>query len=503
MTGATKTNNSNRSGSTIPPPSSLALLAQPLTLPFSGKVIKNRFCKAALSESLAGSNGQLEKQHLDRIVPLYDQWAAGGSGLILTGNVMVDRTMREMEHNVAVEDGRDLGRLKVWAETVHKHGAAIYAQISHPGRQTYGHLTPNPVAPSAIPVSKFHPLITMNPPRALTTEEIQQIIARFVKSSQTLYEAGFDGVELHAAHGYLISQFLNPRTNERTNDQYGGSLENRSRFLKEIVEGIQAVTPKEFSIGVKLNSCDFGRRRQQEKGKDGAVVVGGEEGKEGQDVVEESLEEAVKVAVMLEGLGVDFIEISGGSYESFAAGLLDGKGIPDTPGDTKNKTKDPTTAADATASTSTRTQKREAHFAVFAERISRALKATKVILTGGFVTAAAMTESLHPSSSSDNNTNNEGVHIDMVGLGRTICQEPDLPNLILSGTVTGAIRLPKTPGGFFDDVFICGGNIRRMANGKVPAVTLGTMAVSVYHYAYALDYSKAVVHRVKTLFCSS
>ncbi|KAG0248589.1 hypothetical protein BGZ95_007988, partial [Linnemannia exigua] len=159
----------------------------------------------------------------------------------------------------------------------------------------------------------------MNPPRALTTQEIQQLVTRFVKTSQTLYEAGFDGVELHAAHGYLISQFLNPRTNERSDDQYGGSLENRARFLKEIVEGIQAVTPKEFSIGVKLNSCDFGRRRQQEQAEGSTVVEGDEDSEEGKDVVEENLEEAVQVAVMLEGLGVDFIEISGGSYESFAA----------------------------------------------------------------------------------------------------------------------------------------------------------------------------------------
>ncbi|KAF8948049.1 hypothetical protein BGZ47_006722 [Haplosporangium gracile] len=465
----------NRSGSTIPSQADLALLAQPLTLPFSGKIIKNRFCKAALSESLGGAQGQFDKDHLDRFVPLYDAWAAGGSGLVLTGNVMVDRTMREMEHNVAVEDSRDLGRLKLWAQTVQKHGAAIYAQISHPGRQTHAHLTENPVAPSAIPVSNFHPLMSFNPPRALTTEEIQSIIARFVKTSEVLYEAGFDGIELHAAHGYLISQFLNPRTNERTHDQYGGSLENRARLLTEIVEGIKAVTPKEFSIGVKLNSVDFGRRRQ-----------GGAAGASANEEVDEHLEEAVQVAVMLEGFGVDFIEISGGSYESFAAGLLDGKDIPGgSPSTDNKKTK---------KAPSSSTQKREAHFAVFAERISRALKTTKVILTGGFVTASAMTNSLKPSLTSS------GTHIDMVGLGRTVCQEPDLPNLILSGAVTGAVYLPKTPGGFFDDVFICGGNIRRMAYGKYPVASLGRLVVSCDHYAYSMDYAKVAVHKVKTIF---
>jgi 2,4-dienoyl-CoA reductase-like NADH-dependent reductase (Old Yellow Enzyme family) len=339
-------------------------------------------------------------------------------------------------------------------------------------------------------IDTLHPQLYLNidPPRALTTEEVQSIIARFVKTSEVLYEAGFDGVELHAAHGYLISQFLNPRTNERTHDQYGGSLENRARFLTEVVEGIKRVTPREFSIGVKLNSVDFGRRRRGS----GASASAAAPGAEGEGEVDEDLEEAVKVAVMLEELGVDFIEISGGSYESFAAGLLDGKGVPGgSPNPTINgdKTKTPTTAA-----ASSSTQKREAHFAVFAERISRALKTTKVILTGGFVTASAMTDSLKPTSS------NNGTHIDMVGLGRTVCQEPDLPNLILSGAVTGAVRLPKTPGGFFDDVFICGGNIRRMAYRKYPVTSLGRLAVSCSHYAYSMDYAKVGVHKVKTLF---
>lgn len=252
-------------------------------------------------------------------------------------------------------------------------------------------------------------------------------------------------------------------------------MENRARFLTEIVEGIKKATPKEFSIGVKLNSVDFGRRRQG--------------GASGDEEVDEHLEEAVQVAVMLEGLGVDFIEISGGSYESFATGLLDGNGVPDGSPNATTSTGGDKKAKKAASSS---TQKREAHFAVFAERISRALKTTKIILTGGFVTASAMADSLKST--------NSGTHIDMVGLGRTVCQEPNLPNLILSGAVTGAVRLPKTPGGFFDDVFICGGNIRRMSNGKHPVASLGRLAVSCDHYAYSMDYAKVAVHKVKTIF---
>ncbi|KAG0199629.1 hypothetical protein BGX31_004245, partial [Mortierella sp. GBA43] len=343
---------SSRHGTQILSVEDRALLSQPLTLPFSGKVIKNRFCKAALSESLARPDGQLDKDHLDQFVHLYDAWASGGSGLILTGNFMVDRTMREMELNVAVTDERDLGRLKVLAETVQKHGAAIYAQISHPGRQCHGHLTKEPVAPSAIPISNFHPLMTFYPPRALTIKEIKDLVQSFVTTSVVLHKAGFDGVQLHAAHGYLISQFLNPRTNERT-DEYGGSLENRARFLTEIVKGIKAATPKEFSIGVKLNSVDFGRRRQEsEKSAAGAgldTTAAAAKGQIAAEGVDEHLEEAVKVAAMLEELAVDFIEVSGGSYESFGAGVMDGKEF--------------TSASAPSSQISERTKKREAHFA--------------------------------------------------------------------------------------------------------------------------------------------
>lgn len=326
----------------------------------------------------------------------------------------------------------------------------------------------------------------VDPPRALTIAEIEGLVRSFVKTAVLLHKAGFDGVELHAAHGYLISQFLNPRSNSRT-DEYGGSLENRSRFLAEIVQGIKEATPPEFSIGVKLNSVDFGRRRKEEGG---ALVTASDDS----NSVDEDLEEAVEVAMLLEDLGVDFIEISGGSYESFAAGLMDGKGVPG--------------MLEKEKSVSARTLKREAHFAVFAERISKALSITKVILTGGFVSATAMAESLKTSASASTtekmeneddlaSIDSEVPHIDMVGLGRALCIEPDLPNLIMSGAVTGAVKLPKLPGGFMDDVFVCGGNIRRMAHEKQPLNFLPRMLVSQEHMEYAMGFAKVAIHKVK------
>ncbi|KAG0027126.1 hypothetical protein BGZ82_009141 [Podila clonocystis] len=439
----------NRSGTRALTPAEQQLLSQPLTLPFSGRVIKNRFLKAALSESLARADGQIDKSHTNNLINLYEAWAKGGSGLILTGNIMVDRLHREMEHNVAVEDERDIG-------------AALVAQISHPGRQSHGHLTKNPVAPSAVPVSNFHPLMTFAPPRALTEQEIQSLVQSFTTTAVVLSNAGFDGIELHAAHGYLISQFLNPRTNIRT-DNYGGSLENRARFLSDIVKSIRAATPASFIVGVKLNSVDFGRRRGDNKD---------EASNEGDNGVDKDLEEAVQVSVMLENLGVDFIEISGGSYESFAAGLLDGKGVPNT-----DPASDPTRSA--------RTRQREAHFAVFADKISSALTKTKGENEEGTETAA--------------NATSGKPHIDMVGLGRTICQEPGLPNLVMTGSVTGALTLPQTPGGFMDIVFLCGGNLHRLAAKKSPVTSLGGMLFSRAHYGYGFNYSKVGLHKIKTI----
>ncbi|KAG0326701.1 hypothetical protein BG004_002912 [Podila humilis] len=482
----------SRSGSRVLTKPEQHVLSQTLTLPFSGQVIKNRFCKAALSESLARPDGQIDITHTNHLVNVYSAWAKGGSGLILTGNIMVDPKHREMELNVGVQDQRDIGRLKMWADAVHEHGATLVAQISHPGRQTHGHLTKEPVAPSAVPVSNFHPLMTFENPRALTEQEIQSLIQSFTNTAVVLQKAGFDGVQLHAAHGYLISQFINPRSNIRS-DRYGGSLENRARFLTEIVQSIKAATPDNFIVGVKLNSVDFGRRRQsqnQSQKKNRNNVDGTlEDDYEGDNGVDQDLEEAVQISIMLEQLKVDFIEISGGSYESFAAGILDGKGVPNT-----DPSKDPTL--------SERTRQREAHFAVFADKISSSLSKTKVVLTGGFVSAVAMAEAVQGDLSTDMTTTTTTTrpHIDMIGLGRTICQEPDLPNKVMAGEVTGAVKMPVTPGGFMDLVFFCGGNIHRMSRQKAPLLSAMYMPFSRSHISYGLAYSKIGVHKVKSLF---
>ena len=188
-------------------------LHDPLQLP-CGLVLPNRIMKAAMSEALADS-GNSPGARLER---LYRTWSQGGYGLLVTGNVMVDRTQLGEPDNVVIEDDRDLDALTLWAKSSHDAGVPIWVQLNHPGRQSnplaVGHI---PVAPSAVPMS----LPGSPTPRALTSPEIEDIIERFVTAAAVCETAGFDGVQVHGAHGYLVTQFLSPLTNLR-DDDWGG-----------------------------------------------------------------------------------------------------------------------------------------------------------------------------------------------------------------------------------------------------------------------------------------
>jgi len=201
-----------------------------------------------MNEAIATGEGGVVRQ----FEVLYKTWAEGGAGLLITGNVMVDKRHANEPLAVAVEDERDMQLLELWASAAKSKGGKIWAQVSHPGKQSPKFLNSAPVAPSAIPLKSD----MFIPPRELTEEEILDIIARFTTTSEILMRAGFDGVQLHGAHGYLISQFLSPNHNQRE-DQWGGSLENRMRFVSEVYKSIRAKCGKKFSIGIKLNSSDF------------------------------------------------------------------------------------------------------------------------------------------------------------------------------------------------------------------------------------------------------
>jgi 2,4-dienoyl-CoA reductase-like NADH-dependent reductase (Old Yellow Enzyme family) len=225
-------------------------LHDPLTLP-CGQVLPNRIMKAALSEALSDKQNSPDK----RLERLYTSWSEGGYGLIITGNVMVDRTQLGEPGNVVIEDERDLDALSRWAKTTKDASVPIWVQLNHPGRQsnplTLGH---TPVAPSPVPLN-FPGAAT---PRELTPAEIDDIIERFATAAAVCETAGFDGVQIHGAHGYLVAQFLSPLSNKRT-DEWGGDPERRMRFVLEVVRRIRARVSPGFAVGIKLNSADFQR----------------------------------------------------------------------------------------------------------------------------------------------------------------------------------------------------------------------------------------------------
>ena len=228
------------------------LLAQTLTLP-NGSVLPNRLAKSALSETL----GTMDNRVTPALVRLYERWAQGGTGLLITGNIMVDRRALGEPGNVVIEDDRDLALLKAMAEGVARHGSRLWAQINHPGKQSPKGLNRENVSPSAIPFGKQMQAF-FDTPRELTEPEILDIIARFGRAAGVVKQAGFHGVQIHGAHGYLVSQFLSPKHNVRT-DGWGGSAENRRRFVLAVYQAMRDAVGPDFPIGIKLNSADFQR----------------------------------------------------------------------------------------------------------------------------------------------------------------------------------------------------------------------------------------------------
>ncbi|ASL92810.1 MULTISPECIES: NADH:flavin oxidoreductase/NADH oxidase family protein [Serratia] len=257
----------------------------PLILP-NGSRLPNRLAKAALEENLA-DEGQLPGPALWR---LYRHWGIGGAGLIITGNVMIDGRAMTGPGGVVLEQDTPLEAFKTWAAASRQEGAQVWMQLSHPGRQVMANMGGNAWAPSAIPMAMGKYSKAFAQPEAMSEAQIAEVIARFAASAHAAEKAGFTGVQIHAAHGYLISQFLSPLANQRS-DRWGGELANRARLLLEVVRAVRQRVSPDFCVAVKLNSADFQR--------------GGF-----------SPDEARQVLLMLNELPVDLVELSGGSYES-------------------------------------------------------------------------------------------------------------------------------------------------------------------------------------------
>ena len=258
---------------------------EPLTLP-NGTVIPNSIAKAAMEENMCDA----DHAPSDDLLQLYKAWAAGGAGMMLTGNVMVDRRGMTGPGGVVLEDEKHLDRFRQWAQIAKSGGAQVWMQISHPGRQMMAELGQETWSASAVALDMGKLSNRFSVPKAMTAADIDELKSRFVRTAKLAEEAGFSGVQIHAAHGYLLSQFLSPLTNRR-NDQWGESLENRARLLIDIVNTVRASVASTFVVAVKLNSADFQR--------------GGF-----------SSDDAKQVVEMLNGLQVDLVELSGGSYEA-------------------------------------------------------------------------------------------------------------------------------------------------------------------------------------------
>jgi len=362
-----------------------ATIKDELKLP-CGVMLKNRLSKAAMTEGLGDPQNRATQRHVN----LYRRWAEGGAAMLLTGNVQVDRRYMERPGNVAIDGPQSneaIAALRNWADAGTANNTQLWMQISHAGRQTPSSVAKEPVGPSDIALEM--PGSQFGKPRALSTAEIEDVIKRFAHAASVARDTGFSGVQIHGAHGYLISEFLSPDVNNRT-DEWGGSLENRARLLLETVRAVRVAVGPDFPVSVKLNSADFQK--------------GGF-----------SHEDSLQVAKWLNDASVDLLEISGGTYEQPRMGGYD------------DMTLNPSRSEKRSESTIAR----EAYFLDYAKDI-RAVTTMPLMVTGGFRSTEGMNAALASGE------------MDMVGLGRPLCVDAQVPNKLLSGAMTETPAFEKT-----------------------------------------------------------
>jgi 2,4-dienoyl-CoA reductase-like NADH-dependent reductase (Old Yellow Enzyme family) len=336
-----------------------------------------------MTEGVADARNRATERH----VTLYRRWAEGGAGLLLTGNVQVDRRYLERAGNIVIDgpqDAAQMSALEAMAEAGTAEDSHLWMQISHGGRQTPKLVATEPVGPSSIAVAL--PGGRFGKPRALSGDEIRDVITRFGFAAGIAQQSGFTGVQVHSAHGYLLSEFLSPRVNVR-DDEWGGSLQNRARLLLETVRAVRAAVSADFPVSVKLNSADFQK--------------GGF-----------SFDDCLRVIELLNEEDLDLLEISGGNYEQ--PRLLGIAGLEPV---FEQKVRESTRA-------------REAYFFDYAVAARRVAK-MPLMVTGGFRSAQGMNEAL------------SGGDIDVIGLARPLCVDPDFPARILSGEIEQAPNVEK------------------------------------------------------------
>ncbi len=428
----------------------MTTITSELELP-CGVTLKNRLCKAAMTEGLADEQNRATQKHVN----LYGRWADGGAAILLTGNVQIDHRYLERPGNVVIEGAQSneqIARLRAYAEAGTRNNTQLWMQISHAGRQTPAAVAAEPVGPS--PTQLKMPGAAFGKPRALEHDEILGVIKAFGHAAKIAQETGFTGVQIHGAHGYLISEFLSPDVNIRT-DEWGGALENRARLLLEVVRCVRQSVGSDFPVALKLNSADFQR--------------GGF-----------SHEEAIQVAGWLNDEGLDLLEISGGTYEQPKLVGLD------------NLTINPERAEIRRQSTIAR----EAYFLDYAKDI-RAIYKAPLMVTGGFRSREGMEAALAANI------------CDMIGIGRPLCIDPQVPNKLLSGALAQTPVLEKNmqigPGwlglnspfrmmaglnGWGQQAFWCL-NLINMGEGREPDLRLGVFKAFLRYQKNEANTAKA------------
>lgn len=359
-------------------------LNQSFELP-CGVVVPNRIAKSALSEGIAEPNGRPSTA----LFNLYERWGKGGAGILFSGNVMVDKAHQVNANVMIAEEENFLEAYTTLAEKAQANGAHLWMQINHPGRQAPSYLDKAPVSASNVGMpSKMY-----IQPRPLEEAEILDLIERYGNAALLAKKAGMKGAQIHGAHGYLVSQFLSPLTNLRT-DKWGGTLENRARFVLEIYRNMREKVGPEFPLGIKINSADFQR---------GAFTE----------------EESMEVIQMLDAAGMDLIEVSGGTYERAAM-----------VGSVQKES----------------TKKREAYFMDFIVKVRSKIK-SPLMLTGGFRTADTMNKAIANGELDFVGLGRPfclfpDVAKDLISGAMTDCTVPDLLTGVDKIDMTGMLQTP-------------------------------------------------------------
>jgi len=324
--------------------------------------VKNRIVRSATYEGMADDNGLVD----NRYVALYENLAKGGVGLIIAGFAFVKENGIAAKYQTGIHTDDCISMLKKAVETVHhvNENAKNVLQIAHGGRQVEPNIVKKrefePIAPSPI-ADKSVGIV----PKEMTIEDIEDMIQSFIMSAERAKRAGFDGVQLHAAHGYLLSEFLSPYMNKRTDD-YGGSSENRVRIIVEIFDGIKEMCGEDWPVLIKLQIDDFVKKESSLKPP-----------------------ESIEIARRIAEAGLDAIEISGGIYESDEK--LD-------PWNLKVKTTD-----------------EEAYFLPYAKKVKKVVGETPLILVGG-IRSFEVAEGIVKDG-----------YADFISMSRPFIMEPDLP----------------------------------------------------------------------------